>query len=324
MVSCAGCASKLSQGSLREILGRLPSAIHPEVLIGFDTSDDAGVFQLSEDLALVQTIDFFTPIVDDPYAYGAIAAANALSDIYAMGGRPITALNVACFNPDAAPPEVWAAVLRGAFDKTTEAGAAILGGHSVEDKEPKFGMAVTGLVDPRSMFANTGAEPGDSIYFSKKLGTGIVATAAKYDQCPPEVLDAAIAQMATLNRDAAEAGRSAGVRCATDVTGFGLTGHLFNVARASGVRIEIEMDAVPILDGVEPLIAGGNVTTGGGRNAAFIGERASYVDSIPEWKRIATTDPQTSGGLALFSKRPIPGMARIGKVVSGGPAIHFF
>ena len=157
----------------------MPKSTHPDLLVGLETNDDAGVFRLSEDKALVQTVDFFTPIVDDPYWYGAIAAANSLSDVYAMGGYPLTVMNIACFDPSMAPPEVWAAVIRGAYDKTVEAGAVVVGGHSVEDKEPKFGLSVTGIVDPDKMFANTLAEPGDVIVLSKPIGTGIVTTAHK-------------------------------------------------------------------------------------------------------------------------------------------------
>jgi len=321
LVPKAGCASKLAPTQLREVLGKLPRSVNPNLLVGFETSDDAGVFRLSDTLALVQTVDFFTPIVDDPYAYGQIAAANALSDVYAMGGKPLTALNVACFSPSEAPAEVWAAILQGAYDKTTEAGAVVLGGHSLEDKEPKFGMAVTGLIDPSRMFANTEAKPGDSIWLTKPLGTGIVTTSAKYDQCEPEELAAAIASMSRLNDQACEWGLAAGVRCATDITGFSLAGHLFNVARASGVTIQIEASQLPLLPGLQRMIADGNTTGGGTRNRAFVGE--AFEGSAEEpWLLDVVFDPQTSGGLALFSSQPIEGATRIGEVVAGPARIR--
>ncbi len=300
------------------MLRLLPKSAHPDLLVGFENSDDAGVFRLPGGLALVQTVDFFTPIVDDPYAYGAIAAANSLSDVYAMGGKPVTAMNICCFDPALQPPEVWAAVLKGMHDKTAEAGAILVGGHSVEDREPKFGLSVTGIVDPERMFANTFAKPGDRIFLSKPLGTGIVTTAHKFDQCPPEVLEAAIASMATLNREAAERGQAAGVRCATDITGFGLAGHLYNIARGSGVAIEIQADALPILPGVPEMVAQNLVTGGAAKNRAFIGDALEGVDGLdPVFEHLAL-DPQTSGGLALFNRDPIPGYAEIGRVVEAG------
>ena len=271
---------------------------------------------MSDSLALVQTVDFFTPVVDDPYAFGQIAAANSLSDIYAMGGTPLTVLNIACFNPESAPPEVWAEILRGGADKCAEAGATILGGHSVDDREPKFGMAVTGTIDPNHMFANTEAKAGDYIYLTKPLGTGIVTTAAKFDDCPTETLTEAIASMSMLNDKAAELGHKYGVRCATDITGFGLAGHLFNVARSSEVGIDLFAGRLPIFMGLEALIERGHVTGGAGRNADFMGSDFLVRTGVPDWKRDVVLDPQTSGGLALFSSKEIPGMNPIGRVVA--------
>ncbi len=318
LVKRAGCASKLGPTQLTEVLGKLPAVSHPGLLVGFDHRDDAGVFLLSDGLALVQTVDFFTPIVDDPYAYGAIAATNAISDVYAMGGRPLTVLNVCCFSPESAPPEVWAEVLRGAFEKTVEAGAVVMGGHSVEDEQPKFGMAVTGLVNPDQMFANTNAEPGDMIYLSKPLGTGIVTTAAKFDDCEPGEIAEAIRWMSTLNREACEKGLAAGVRCATDITGFGLMGHLFNVAKASKVELELDASALPLLPGVEGMIERKNTTGGALKNMAFVGDAFQPSDSLSENMRALVFDPQTSGGLALFSKTPIEGYPCIGRVAEKG------
>lgn len=265
----------------------------------------------------MQTVDYFTPIVDDPFDYGQIAAANSLSDVYAMGGRPLTVLNIACFDPSAAPADVWAEVLRGMYEKTLESGAVVMGGHSVEDSEPKFGMAVTGVIEPHRTFANTEAKPGDDIYLTKPLGTGIITTAAKFDACPEDTLSEAVRTMARLNKEAMELGQAAGVRCATDITGFGLAGHLFNVARGSQVRIEIDAMALPLLSGLEAMVTAGLVTGGAARNAGFLGGHLEFEDQVPEWLRQVVLDPQTSGGLALFSRERIPGAAKIGRVVEG-------
>ncbi len=266
-------------------------------------------------------MDFFTPIVDDPYAYGQIAAANALSDVYAMGGIPLTVMNIACFDPSSAPAEVWAAVLLGAYDKTIEAGAVVVGGHSVEDSQPKFGLSVTGLVDPSRVFGNDRAKPGDQIWLTKPLGTGIVTTAAKYDACTAEELAAAIESMATLNASAADAAHEVGACCATDITGFGLAGHLFNVARASGVAIEIEAGSLPLLPGLERMVAEGHTTGGGQRNREFVGEALSIREGVPAHVQAAIVDPQTSGGLVIFADRAPRIGVHIGFVHDGEPQI---
>ena len=307
---------------MTEVLRQIPPSQNPNLLVGLETRDDAGVFRVSDSVALVQTVDFFTPVVDDPYAFGQIAAANSLSDIYAMGGRPLTVLNIACFDPEAAPPEVWAAILRGGADKCIEAGATILGGHSVVDMEPKFGMAVTGTIDPSRMFANTEAKVGDWIYLTKPLGTGIVTTAAKFDDCPPETLAEAIASMSMLNDKAAEFGHQYGVKCATDITGFGLAGHLYNVARSSEVGIEIYVDKLPVFTGLRELVERKNVTAGGARNREFIGDQFVVGPGVEDWVIQVVTDPQTSGGLALFTAEDIPGMVPIGVVREGQTGIR--
>lgn len=307
---------------MTEVLRQIPLSENPNLLVGLETRDDAGVFRVSDNLALVQTVDFFTPIVDDPYAYGQIAAANALSDVYAMGGVPVTVLNIACFNPDLAPASVWAAVLKGAADKTHEAGATILGGHSISDPEPKFGMAVTGTVDPARMFANTEAAPGDFIYLTKPLGTGIVTTAAKFDDCPASTLEEATASMSRLNDKAASLGHEYGVRCATDITGFGLAGHLYNVARGSGVSIEVFGSALPTFSGLRELIERDHLTGGSRRNREFVGSDFVVADNVEPWVVEAVIDAQTSGGLALFTPAEIPGMTPIGKVSAGAATIR--
>ncbi len=294
----------------------MPKSTHPDLLVGLDTSDDAGVFRLPGGQVLVQTVDFFTPIVDDPYWYGAIAAANSLSDVYAMGGTPVTVMNIACFDPSTAPPEVWAEVIRGAHEKTAESGAVVVGGHSVEDSAPKFGLSVTGLVDPERMFTNANAKPGDRIYLSKPLGTGILTTAHKFDKCEPAELEAAIRSMAKLNRDACEKGLAAGVRCATDITGFALAGHLFHAAKASGVAIELDSGSLPLLPGLERLVGEDMLTGGARKNEEFLGDSLEFDDGVPQWLREVVLDPQTSGGLALFSASPIADYPYIGEVVA--------
>lgn len=294
---------------------------HPDLLVGFDTRDDAGVFRLDKQLALVQTVDFFTPIVDDPYAYGSIAAANALSDVYAMGGEPVTALTIACFQPSLAPAEVWSQIFQGIHDKCKEAGVVIVGGHTVEDSQPKFGLSVTGFVQESESFRNTEARVGDGIYLSKPIGTGIVTTAARNLDCPEEALRVAIATMCQLNAPAAESGKQQPVRCATDITGFGLAGHLYNVARASNVRIRLYWDRIPLLPSLEDLIKRGHTTGGGSKNRAYLGENLVLRD-LPEWAEAVMVDPQTSGGLALFSQTLIPGFAYIGEVVEGSPGVE--
>lgn len=267
-------------------------------------------------------MDFFTPIVDDPYSYGQIAAANALSDVYAMGGKPITAMNIACFDPTMAEPEIWAAILKGMADKVIESGAHLVGGHTVEDKQPKFGLSVTGVIDPSRVLDNASAKPGDKIYLSKSLGTGIVTSAAKWDDCPVESLSAAIESMRTLNEDASLLALNFGARCATDITGFGLAGHLYNVARGSKVSIRIETSSLPIFPNLRELIERKNTTAGAEKNRMFLGESLMIDSAVDDWLVQVVLDPQTSGGLAIFSPTPVPGLPCIGEVVSGEPLIY--
>jgi selenide, water dikinase len=316
LVARAGCASKLSQGQLKEVLAHLPRSKDANLLVGFEHSDDAGAYKLPTGQVLVQTLDFFTPVVDDPYLYGQIAAANALSDCYAMGATPITAMNIALYDPALVPADVWAKVLLGAYDKCTEAGAAVVGGHTVEDKEPKFGLSVTGIGHPEQLFQNTLAEPGDEIWLTQPIGSGIVLTAAKFDECPPDSFEQAVQNMCRLNKSAMEAGLAAGVRCATDITGYGLGGHLLNVARASQVQIVLDVAAIPRLPHLDDLIEKKNTTGGGMRNREFAASETSGQASENDLHVIF--DPQTSGGLALFSKTEIPGAVRIGYVAEGG------
>ena len=282
------------------MLGVLSAATDDRVLVDFRTSDDAGVYLLDERRALVQTIDFFTPIVDDPFAYGRIAAANALSDVYAMGGRPLTALAVAGFPKDA-DRDLLSAIFRGGLETLQEAGVALLGGHTVQDQEIKFGYAVTGEVDPRRMWSNAGARPGDRLLLTKSLGTGVIATAIKFDRAPASAAEAAIRSMTQLNRAAAEALAElpdGAVHACTDVTGFGLIGHATEMARASGCLLTVDVAAVPVLEGVLDLIE--RNTPGGGRSNEQYFSAAVHVAASLDPRRVQLLyDPQTSGGLLV-------------------------
>ncbi len=268
------------------------------VLVGFETADDGGVYRLDAELALVQTVDFFTPIVDDPFVYGQIAAANALSDVYAMGGRPRTALSLVGFPEGDLDEKILADILRGGASKMEEAEVAILGGHSVKDPELKFGYAVTGLVHPERVLTNRGAQPGDVLLLSKPLGTGIVSTAVKFGRCPEKVAADATRWMLQLNRPLAEAAARRKVHAATDITGYGLAGHAFEMARASGVCLEFHYSRVPVLEGVAELAGQGNLPGGIESNRKFVGAAADWGD-CPSRLREALLDPQTSGGLLL-------------------------
>jgi len=275
------------------------------LLVGYETSDDAGVYQLSDDVALVETVDFFTPIVDDPRAFGRIAAANSLSDIYAMGGRPVVALTMIGF-PAQGAPELMEEILRGGMEKMREAGCAIGGGHSIRDEELKFGYAVTGLVHPRRFWRNAGAKIGDGLILTKPLGTGVIATALKSGQATPESVAAATGSMACLNRDAAEALReveanlpNSPVHAVTDVTGFGLLGHAREMAAASEVSVEIESRGAEYLPGAIDAARSGFLAGGLNANREFLEGCVEFADSVPEEYRRLLFDPQTSGGLLV-------------------------
>ena len=273
------------------------------VLIDYRTSDDAGVYRLDGDRALVQTVDFFTPIVDDPFAYGQIAAANSLSDVYAMGGRPLTALAIAGF-PKEADRSVLKAIFAGGLAKLEEAGVALLGGHTVQDQEIKFGYSITGEVDARRVWSNAGARPGDLLLLTKALGTGIIATALKFSRAPSSAVDAAVASMLTLNRAAADALREIPgdvVHACTDITGFGLLGHATEMAAGSDVTIEIHAAAVPLLDGVVDLVESdkGNIPGGGRNNASHFGRGVAVDAGVSPSVLQVLFDPQTSGGLLV-------------------------
>lgn len=271
----------------------------PRLLVGIDTSDDAAVFKLSDELALVQTVDFFTPIVDDPYWFGRIAAANALSDVYAMGGEPLTALNIVCFPEKTLDIEVLEKILEGGQDAVTEAGALIVGGHTVSDPEPKYGLAVTGTIHPDAVITNAGARPGDVLILTKPIGTGILCTAHKQGRLPDKDLEHVIRVMATLNRAAGRAMRRLDVIGATDITGFGLAGHTLELARASRVTIEIDASRVPFLEGTLEYAQADVVPGGARKNLEFAAPFTSFASTIVPHFRLALCDAQTSGGLLV-------------------------
>ncbi len=273
--------------------------MNPNVLVGLDVPDDAGVYKLNEDLALVQTVDYFTPIVDDPYLFGQIAAANALSDVYAMGGKPATVLNIVGFPIKKLDPSILADILRGASDKVTEAGAVILGGHSIDDQEPKFGMAVTGFVHPNNVWTNHNAKPGDSIILTKPIGVGIQTTAIKRNMLEPDEIDRVSQVMAALNKTAAEVAAHFTVNSSTDITGFGLLGHLKEMAEGSRVGMNVFAEQVPVLARTRELAEKGSVPGGTKANHAWIENSITYPETLDEIQQWILCDAVTSGGLAL-------------------------
>lgn len=281
------------------MLSRLDLGNHPDLLVGINTGDDAGVFRVRDDLAIVNTVDFFTPVVDDPFTYGQIAAANALSDVYAMGGKPLTALNIVCWPQTGMPGEMLAEILRGGTEKVREAGAIVVGGHSVADEEVKFGMAVTGVIDPRRIIRNVGAQIGDALILSKPLGTGILMTAFKRDALAGEYYDEAVRSMTQLNSAAASAMLKYDVHAATDVTGFGLAGHGFKLADGSGVTLRIEESDLPIMAGALELCRDGMIPGGGKRNREYYGRHVKVSDEVADEVAEIVFDPQTSGGLLI-------------------------
>jgi selenide, water dikinase len=338
----------MGPGDLSEALAALPASDDPRLLVGHGTSDDAGVFRVSPDLALVQTVDFFAPIVDDPYTFGRVAATNALSDVYAMGGVPLTAMNIVAFPTDRLPMTVLSDILRGGHDTVHEAGAVIVGGHTVVDEELKYGLAVTGRVDPTRMLTNAAARVGEHLVLTKPLGNGMVATALKQrtaetgsgkggrrgavasrgrrkTSLPADAERTMVEFMTRLNRRAAEAAVAVGARCATDVTGFGLLGHASHIARASRVTLAIAARSVPILTGAREAFALGARTGGERRNADYLEDLVNW-GKADAFRRALLVDPQTSGGL-LVAVPPgkvaeylsyVPGAADIGEVRPAG------
>jgi selenide, water dikinase len=298
-VRSAGCASKISQKDLHRVLAMIPTVEDPRLLVGTATADDAGVFRLTPDVTIVQTVDVFTPGVDDPFLFGRIAACNSLSDVYAMGGTPLTALSVIGFPIYSLPHEVMAEILRGGMSVLEEAGAILLGGHSINDEEIKFGFAVTGVIREQDLMTNAGAQPGDTLVLTKPLGTGIVSLASQIDRASAESVAAIGTAMATLNRTAAEVMVAHGARACTDVTGFGLLGHLCQLVTESRVSAEIWCDQLPVFPGVWEYAEAGMYSGANERNAEYSAARSTIGDDVPEHVRAVLYDAQTSGGLLV-------------------------
>ena len=282
------------------MLGKLARQHDPNVLVGFDHADDAGVYQIAPDQALVQTVDFFTPVVDDPYVFGQIAATNALSDIYAMGGKPLTSLALVCF-PEKADLEILERILAGGLSKMIEAGCTVIGGHSIRDDETKFGYSVTGLIHPKKVLANAGAQPGDALIFTKALGTGVISTAIKKGKAEAAWIDTAVQSMTTLNKRAAEVIQQGVFRihAMTDVTGFGMIGHAREMALASDVSFHLRAGSIPALPGALECIRAGYIPGGLNNNRDFAECVVDYDDGVPEDMRALLFDPQTAGGLLI-------------------------
>jgi selenide, water dikinase len=312
----AGCGCKLPAAALAPLVAALPATDDARVLVDASTADDAAVIQVSEDIALIQTADFFTPIVDDPYVFGRIAATNALSDIYAMGGTPLSAINLVAFPLEQLGADVLGEILRGGADAVRAAGASVVGGHSIDDPEPKYGLAVVGTVHPGAVLTNAGGRPGDALVLTKPLGTGLVSTAIKRGLDAP--LDEAVSVMTTLNDRAAAAARAAGASALTDVTGFGLLGHLHELALASGCAAELLADQVPAIDGVlaltEQAIAGGTR-----RNREHAETFTTFAYGVPEERRWLLCDAMTSGGLLAATPNAMDEGWVVGRLVAGEP-----
>lgn len=282
------------------MLSGLPTQPRDEnVLVGFDTADDAGVYLLRDDLAIVQTVDFFTPIVDDAFVYGQIAALNSINDVWAMAGTPLTALAITCFPKKGVDPAILGEIMRGGMETLNKYGVTLIGGHSVDSEQIMFGYAVTGVIDPAKIATNAGARPGDVIILTKPIGTGVISTGIKLGKAPPETVTASIETMLTPGRYAAEAMREFGVKGATDVTGFALLGHAWEMAKASKVTIEIDAGAVPLLQGASELSAAGMLTSGDKTNRDYVGEDVRIEDSVDEDLIKLLFDPQTAGGMLI-------------------------
>ena len=354
MAKAAGCAAKLNPATLEVVLRKLPRQMDPNVLVGFETNDDAGILKITDDLALVQTVDFFTPIVDDPHLFGQVAAANALSDVYAMGGRPVSALSVVGF-PEQADPAILEQIIRGGLSKMQEAQCSVIGGHSIRTEDMLFGYAVTGTVHPEKFWRNVGARPGDVLIFTKPLGTGVITTALKKDKASPQSLEAAIGAMTTLNRAAAAAfielnegsgSRNSGagslpIHAVTDVTGFGVLGHAREMALGNpsrgieAVSLVLDHSAFSYLPGAVEAAREGYLSGGLKNNRAFVADCAAFAEKVPPEFQDLLFDPQTSGGLlvavaaesaeeclAVLARHGVVGR-QVGQVVAKGPPLIF-
>jgi selenide,water dikinase len=295
--------AKLAPRDLAQVLGKLPAQpMNQDVIVGYDLADDAGVFRLRDDVALVQTVDFFTPVADDPEIYGRIAAINALNDIYAMGGKPISALAIVCY-PQKEDLEVLGQILRGGQTAMNESGVIVLGGHSIDDAEIKFGYAVTGIIHPQNVITNAGAQPGDALLLTKPIGTGAISTGIKRGVASEQAINAAMKAMTTSAAGAAEVMQQVKAHACTDITGFGLLGHAYEMARASKVCLRIESERVPLLPDVLDLIAQGMLTRGDKNNRAYTGETVKIAEHVSREMQSALYDPQTAGGLLISVER---------------------
>lgn len=296
-----GCAGKFTPEELAKVLSNIEvkeEERDPNLIVGFDKSDDAGVYKLSDDLALVQTVDFFTPVANDPYTFGQIAATNALSDVYAMGGRPLTALNLACFSATVGA-DILAEILKGGADKIKEAGATIAGGHTITDEEIKYGVSVTGIVDPKKVITNSGAKEGDLLILTKPIGSGVLTTALKIEFITDDEFEEAANVMATLNKIGSEEMQKIGVNSCTDITGFGLIGHAYEMANGSEVELEIDSKKVTIMDKVIDLIKEYCLPSGAYSNEKYFEKWVNFEGEVSEQTKLAFFDPQTSGGLLI-------------------------
>lgn len=295
--------AKLAPRDLAQVLGALPPQPQSsDVIVGYDTADDAGVFRLRDDVALVQTVDFFTPVADDPEIYGRVAAVNSLNDIYAMGGKPLTALAIVCY-PQKEDMEVLGQILRGGQMAMNEAGVIVLGGHSIDDAEIKFGYAVTGIIHPAEVITNAGAQPGDALVLTKPIGTGAISTGIKREAASPRAVEAAMKAMTETAEKASAAMRIQRAHACTDITGFGLLGHAYEMARASSVSLVIESGSVPLLPDVLELIGQGMLTRGDKNNRAYVGDEAEIAPQVSREMQSALFDPQTAGGLLISLER---------------------
>ena len=290
--------AKLAPSDLAQVLSKLPKQINKNIIVGYETADDAGVFRLDDERALVQTVDFFTPVADDPEIYGQIAAVNSLNDVYAMGGTPLTALSIVCY-PQKGDWETLGQILEGGQKKMNAEGVVILGGHSVDDKEIKFGYSVTGIVDPKGVITNSGAKPGDVLILTKSIGTGVISTGIKFEKASEKARSEALKTMTTSAREASKAMVKVGVNACTDVTGFGLLGHAYEMAKGSKVCLEIDSQKVPLLPDVLSLIEQKMLTRGDRNNRAYVGETVNFNEKVSREMQSALFDPQTAGGLLI-------------------------
>lgn len=317
--------AKLAPGDLAQVLSKLPTQSFENVIVGFDTADDAGVFRLSDDVALVQTVDFFTPVADDPFVYGQVAAVNSLNDVYAMGGKPLTALSIVCY-PQKGDWDILGEILAGGQSAMNAEDVVVIGGHSVDDQEMKFGYSVTGIINPTQVITNGGAKPGDALILTKPIGTGAINTAVKHGKARPATIAAVVEAMTTSARRASEMMQRLGANACTDITGFGLLGHAYELAKASNVTCELESKLVPLLPDVLELIREGMLTRGDKNNRTYVGNTVRIADRVSTEMQSALFDPQTAGGLLISLSeesvddflRDLPEAKRIGRVQEKG------